>query len=145
MHIAKFIEEQKRLNPEPKYWFHRKSAWYERVVMSVVALCGLVIAIYVPVRFVTAPAEVIGDHYGFAIGITIAMTYAGLSMMVLGGWAAIAAFRKKDGLSHLEAAIMFVIIWALATVFSNVIHQTFEQRMQLEQEAQIGLSLKENK
>lgn len=138
MHIAKFIEDQKRLNPEPKYWFQRKSPWYERVSMSLVSICGLGIAIYAPIRFATAPAEVIGDSYGFAIGLTIAIIFIGLDFMVLGGLAAIKAFRKKDGLSHLEAAIMFAIISALTIIFSNVIHETFERGIQLEHEAKIG-------
>ena len=135
MNIAQYLEEQKRLNQEPKHWWQRTSPWYERIAMLSVALGGLVMAVYVPVLWITAPAEIIGNAGGLALGLVVLMTGMGFISMTLGALAAFHSFTSSAlPVSHLEAAVVFAATVTLALAVGRSAHEQIEVGQKLAEE-----------
>lgn len=107
--------------------------------MIFVAVFGFIISMYVPYQFFTAPAEVIGSSYWPAFAITLVTTFFGVIFGVLGSLVAIKSFNENYGLlmSHLEAAIFFILISAVSIIGYFAIDKIFEEHRRLDMETQM--------
>lgn len=138
MHIAQYIEEQKRLNPDPKHWWQRTSLWYERIALLSIAIGGLVMAVYIPVRWVYTPIRITGDAWGLAFWIVVLMTVMSLIAMTLGALAAFRAFTSSPmPVSHLEAVIVFMGIVVLILAVYQPVHEQIERCLKLTEETKV--------
>lgn len=141
MHIAKFIKEQEHRNPPPRHWWQRKSPWYERAFMIVLAIFGAGMAIYLPVSYVTMPAEIRDPAGPLGVAVVVIFTLIGLSMVKLGIWGIVHTFSRTRSpameMSHGEAILLGIVITALAIPFWGVVRGEFDKGFQLTAETQV--------
>ncbi len=140
MHIAKFIEEQEHRNPPPRHWWQRKSPWYERAFMIVLAIFGAGMAIYLPVSYVAMPAEIRDPAGPLGVAVVVVFTLIGLSIVKLGVWGIVRAFSRTRSpameVSHGEAILVGIVIATLTTAFWGVVRGEFDKGLRLTAETQ---------
>lgn len=125
MHIAQFIEEQKRLNPLPTHWWQRTSVWYLRAAMLMVFLGGGTIAVYLPWAWITAPLELRQSAGALGMVIFGGFTVLSVGSMWIGGWELFREIHRPTSISHGEALLVMIVGVLLAALVSS--HYRAEQ------------------
>ena len=133
MHISKFIEQQKLLNPEPNYWWQRESAVYIPAIMIAMAIFGMWLAQYMVFKLTTVK---IMNSPELNILLCL-LAFVGLLFFATGVVVAKLTIETPEKIKHQTAILIFVLGAVVVTPLAFFLNTLESENAKIMEERQV--------